>query len=893
MTETDDVAWVLAGVLAATGSSVDDVTTDPGLVRERLAAELGLSSRWQPGPLTGADGAERYLADAMQPVARWTSPPPELVAAVAGAVGAAGVDLLRNPAGGWAAPSLRLAVGGLDDAAALRRKSAVAGIRLVPHVRWRAPRIWWRWPLRVGVVGGAGAAGQVAQLTGDLTELFTVSVVTPSAEGVELEILVLPDGGAAVPDGVSAACVVLPGGTAPVDADVAAVGLTGSADLTWFPRLIAELAHDHPLDVAVTIACPDSSVFADELLLPITSVRVWALRLADALDRLDPATVVDGAPVGAAALGLRALVADGLFDMERRGGTDLSGRVRALDAAGLAEVTTVRERVHTAEAVPPDEDSDRGGEEATPEVAADARRLQAQLLDPTTKKPVPDRFLAGTTNHLRVRIAAEAADGAVAADAPFVSPTPGRDAELTVEVIAGDTHARRTVKLPAAGDSVWTRVVPFEVPANVDRFQVFVQVWFSGRVVQSLTLSGPALAREAAPPAAGEGLRLRVDASTPLAAVHEMSPAGASFTVVPGLTGEPLLLDLARTRLVSEAQLARATGEVKSALLDAFMSPPTSLAGAARVLTGLAVKGSSLYRQLRADAYDGADWIHVSTFPGADVPLELVYTHPMPDSRDEVPVCPTALAGTTECAAGCPDRARSDVVCPFGFWATSKVVERRAHTDDRANVTVGAQRSIALLAVGAAGVSAKADEADPTSASRILAAVEAAVAAGGFHRLTTWDDLKQVATIPARLLVLVTHTIAGDPTQLELGTDPLDVDRIDKPYVNPGGAQPGPVVLAIGCETEAIEADFGSYVGFLFYSGAELVVSAISKVPGSLVADFVVRFFEALPPYLAAPGHHRFGEVLTAIRRQTVARGDVLALALTAAGDADVALQGL
>jgi hypothetical protein len=100
------------------------------------------------------------------------------------------------------------------------------------------------------------------------------------------------------------------------------------------------------------------------------------------------------------------------------------------------------------------------------------------------------------------------------------------------------------------------------------------------------------------------------------------------------------------------------------------------------------------------------------------------------------------------------------------------------------------------------------------------------------------------------------------------------------------------VVLAIGCETAAIHASFTDYVTTLFEAGAELVVTAISKVPGKQVADFVERFFAVLPAYLATPGNHRFGEVLTAVRQQTVATGDVLALALTATGDADVALVG-
>jgi hypothetical protein len=403
-------------------------------------------------------------------------------------------------------------------------------------------------------------------------------------------------------------------------------------------------------------------------------------------------------------------------------------------------------------------------------------------------------------------------------------------------------------------------------------------------VVQSLVLSGPV--------GGTGGLTLSVDASTPAAEVHDMSPAGASFTIVPGLEGEPRLLDLAQTNQITSAGVAKAVAKVRAALLAAFLDPPTSLAGAAGVLTELALSGRNLYLQLQAATYDDAEWIHVSTFGGADLPVELVYTHLAPDEGD-IPVCPAALAGALECAQDCPDRHSSDCVCPFGFWATSKVIERRAHIGGRTSTTAGAQRAIPILTVGAAGVSVKADEVDPTASARIVAAVKSAVAAGGFHRVKTWADLKPVVVLPARLLVLITHTIPGENPKLQLGSDALSLDRIDTQYVNPGWPPaPGPVVLAIGCDTEALEVGFSDYPGRLIGAGAELVVTAISPVPGKTVADFVVRFFEALPGYLATPGIHRFGEVLTVIRQRTIAQGDVLALALTAAGDADVNLVG-
>ena len=109
-------------------------------------------------------------------------------------------------------------------------------------------------------------------------------------------------------------------------------------------------------------------------------------------------------------------------------------------------------------------DVDRGEAEAAPvEAAPDARRLQARVVNPATKEVLADRFVAGK-NQLRVRIAAKGAEGAATADVAFASPTPGRAADLTVEIIAGDTHSSQELELPAIADSKWTRAVAVRGP---------------------------------------------------------------------------------------------------------------------------------------------------------------------------------------------------------------------------------------------------------------------------------------------------------------------------------------------------------------------------------------------------------------------------------------------
>ena len=99
-------------------------------------------------------------------------------------------------------------------------------------------------------------------------------------------------------------------------------------------------------------------------------------------------------------------------------------------------------------------------------------------------------------------------------------------------------------------------------------------------------------------------------------------------------------------------------------------------------------------------------------------------------------------------------------------------------------------------------------------------------------------------------------------------------------------------MVSLGCDTGDLDVGFADWVATLHAAGAEVVVSTLSPVPGKEVALFIERLFTLLPREFDGPPPHRFGEVLTAVRRATVATGDVLALSVTASGDGDVELVG-
>jgi hypothetical protein len=203
------------------------------------------------------------------------------------------------------------------------------------------------------------------------------------------------------------------------------------------------------------------------------------------------------------------------------------------------------------------------------------------------------------------------------------------------------------------------------------------------------------------------------------------------------------------------------------------------------------------------------------------------------------------------------------------------------------------QRKVTPTRSSVVGISLKADEADGTSSTRIIQALGQAVATASVVK--SWKELEDAAKAHPGLLVLVTHTVEPDSgnvlgTSLELNGDARPIHRISDAAINPGRQQPGPVVLALGCDTNTITAGYTDLVVNLHNARAEVVLSALSPIPGKGVADFLEQFLPLLKASLAAPGTHRFGSVMLAARRATIVKGDLMALALSASGDADVEL---
>jgi hypothetical protein len=815
----DSQTVIAAGMLEAEGLSPDTSANERFDTLANIAAGPTL---WGPR-LWGGDqrrDLDEYRARVSRPIARWRSPTAPVAEApeIAAFFAAAGDD------------DLRVEVSNFADWALVTSQPRAKGI-VSAYLRRPALADWkWRWPLRFGVLASPSAARWVAegQGGGQFRHLYSV-FETDGSDDCEF-LFITPE---RVGESFRTAAVVAVVGVDPANMPSemldrvmrlgnAGVALCPGDSLAWVEHLLVELSHDLPLDLALAKAAPQAVLAVDPEFVARTTVRQWGMELSAALHSYGDR---------AAAKALDDLLT-GRYVSE---GGEATDTIHMNDVARNAGIeAAVRGGPPRQAARPPSRpfgfDKGPALPEAPPELSpTDERRLQTIVRctpTPGAEAQVTDHFVAGAEHDIRVRIAAERVAGAVRADRTFESPTPGQDVMLNVSIIAGGKRTQRTLTLPAVEDSRWTTAVSFAVPPAAAQFAVQIEVAYKRRVIQSAILSGTPF-------------NLSIDVSEPATTVAARSDAQGSLTIVDGPLGTPTVIDLdVDAGNVNESQIDQATRALRKELFAAFVNPPASLAQAAEPLTRLAVRGRILYERLAGGAsayHDEDDWIHVNAFSRSDVPIELAYTHPMPSSDTLVPVCPEALSGATRCGEDCGNRNNADVVCPFGFWATSKVIERRRHVRDRVNGLPAAQRKVTPTRSSVVGISLIADQVDTTSSARIIQALGQAVASASVVK--SWQELEQVAAGHPGLVVLVTHTIEpqdGDDlsVSLELNGDVRPMHRIGDAAVNPGRQQPGPVVLALGCDTNTITAGYTDLVVNLHNARAEVVLSALSPIPG-------------------------------------------------------------
>jgi hypothetical protein len=542
------------------------------------------------------------------------------------------------------------------------------------------------------------------------------------------------------------------------------------------------------------------------------------------------------------------------------------------------------------------------------------RFIQARVLD-ADATPLGS-FPSGRDCALEVRIG-PIGEQWVSADAAFPSadlPQSGDKHTVTVTFTEPTIAAKPMLKkvvLPRAGASD-TCAFELSIPAGLDSVRGRIAVLYRNRVLQTVLVSGDT-------DNSGQGsISVVVDAAvrkdigdlkgresfdgalvidkTASGATEMLSVAGGSAQLL-SLDGIEELVQRIEERLTAVASDPEAQAGLTS-------EPMTDL------LRYLAMQGSLLHDRLIADQVDDQLTAQkrmqvVSVHPEAFVPLEFVYDKP-PPARD-APVCPGASEALTTgtCPTTCPtgDESPFPVVCPQSFWCMNRVIERHASTPERvqalrghADLAISAEpgagrRTLHVLQRGAFAFSNRVDAQTPGTSSAVEKAIAEATNEPA-RVVETWASWAQtIADDHPSLLVLLSHTVEDDEFDqpaLEIGTDEqLLCSYLEPKYVSATESE-APLVLLLGCETALSDVAFENFVSAFQRNGAAIVVGTTATVLGYHAATVAASLVSELRSAVVDESvGSTFGEVLVAARRQLVAKGYAMALALTAYGDAD------
>ena len=676
----------------------------------------------------------------------------------------------------------------------------------------------------------------------------------------------------------------------------------------WLERLVEEISHRNPIDVAVGKASSGGVVITglagEEA--PLDNVRGrMRERYLDAARSTGrtPSARIGDQTLDSVPIELAEDVDDRYFHSE----SDGAHRVRELREANEFDIDLLPE--------------------------PDAHRfLQAAV---TRGDDIVTRaFAAGEKHGVHIWVG-NGATGALRAETPagepaaIVSEDLRKDALAEVLIWAADGKLQRRVI--RVGESRMSETASFEVTVAPDatQFVLNVALLLNGRVAQNGVIRGAATPF-GGPPLNRHAEDIRFVVGPELADLNAIDPASRSEIVTLFEGADGLHEFLPPKNETDDAFFERGIHSIEiTHLAEHFEKSIPVLVGAqsdakkstwlasregARTFGELAGLGLDAYiflvdrfantdpDQLRA--FTDSRLVHVAVYGGAEsrIAVELLYDREKPDVDGgwcagfaealETGACPV-------CAPWSPDGdpTRPVPVCPAGFWGLRKQIERvsqeprdgdtpgvlhnraPAHTEGLAdlwNVRVGISDRVDKVKVGTS---------KPTTVMQH--SIEEVL-----HRkvelIRDWETWKrEVGVSRPQLLVLLTHS---EQHNLELGTGNLiDSNRIKNNFVRAPYSQspPGPVVLLLGCDT-ATTTELNSFVDTFRNRGASVVVGTIGTTLGRYAAPIAGELVALLnDPH----GPHTVGEALTMVRRRTMKNGWVTGLMTTAFTDGSYALR--
>jgi hypothetical protein len=791
----------------------------------------------------------------------------------------------------------------------LRSPGAIADGLFFPTDDTDEPASAWRFPLRVGLAATAGGAeiGRALDEAADAVRwvgtLIAPTRLGPTAVSADLILAVgSPDeirGAFETFRELRADAVIAFSHDATLNTveqlrtifEVPVVAVVDHPDpAQWLIDFTEQFSHDAPFDVAFTRASPEAAVVEGPTAF-MSGQR--ASRRATAV-----------------ATTLRSL---GSGTARSAGGSEGFALAADFEDAAVGAFTS---EIGDASTIA---EMERRAAPLIAEASA-SRWLQAQITDAAEPDRPLDSFRAGTDHEVRVRIGPSDAEWLQSAgEFPEDELSVGVPNRLTVVLTEPELLDRPLVDeivLPATGTST-SCVFSLATRSDTTSIDARLIVLSGNRVLQTATLpkevsvpeavgrrglhpTGEAVAQaETIIRGAGGNLADRRTFDAAIVVNHDRE-GNPGATVVTG--GEAATVDLGAVSVVE------ALKTISDHLGDIVLEPGDfdglDAEGTRELLLFLAEHGvllrNALVIDFLGDTLSAATHLQVvSARPDAFFPFELAYDFTAPG--ENAVVCPEARAAllSGEVTAGCPGTHDQDIVCPFGFWGISKVIERHAFQRGQDAVEgdflIRSQPSrdrgvIALTSQALVGASDRVDNFDAGSVQLLIDGVRAA--SGNVVHPPTWEQWKtSVSASESSLLMLLPHTVQTDRDSfaLEIGSgDQATAAQIDKGFLPPDHPV---IVVLLGCETAAAgKVGYERFPGIFRRAGAEVVVGTLTEVLGRHAAPVGAQLAKSLYE-CCENGPRSIGEAMLATRRRLLAEGLTMVLALAVFGDADWVLE--
>jgi len=325
------------------------------------------------------------------------------------------------------------------------------------------------------------------------------------------------------------------------------------------------------------------------------------------------------------------------------------------------------------------------------------------------------------------------------------------------------------------------------------------------------------------------------------------------------------------------------------------------------LLRTLAIHGRLLYKNLFVYRPENAWFVGkdkkriqiISTRRESNLPLEFLYDYEAP--KDNAKLCRYAKKSLSkgECDKACGGpKKKQNIVCPLGFWGLNRVIERHAYDGTRnlqgntyalKAVSTTQRKPLQVLDSALFAASGEVDKAKKGTINALGKLLKQKAKQANY--VSKWSEwVKQVKSNSPSLLLLLSHTeddpLQGNMPALEIAQLPrLRVVDIDEKHVRRSRSKATPVVMLIGCKTNAPDNPLHNCVlAFSTYSAIVLSTGAtILALQAGRVAAELVRALASLPKNKDGS----LGEVMLDLRRRLLAKGLPMVLTLSAYGDAD------